>query len=131
MGLLVDDTVLDAALQYLEDNVDWISVCEGAPTTYEHAHSNKGVGAGKALAHSVTPTFTGPADGDTNGRKTTIDEEANITVDVSGDADHVALCDVGSTALLYVTTCTQQALTQGNTVTIPAWDIEIADPTAA
>ena len=131
MGLLVDNTVLDAALQYLEDNVDWISVCEGAPTTYEHAHSNKGVGAGKVLAHSVTPTFTGPADGDTNGRKTTIDEEANITVDVSGDADHVALCDVGSTALLYVTTCTQQALTQGNTVTIPAWDIEIADPTAA
>lgn len=129
MAKLVHDNVLDAALQYLEDNVDWISVCEGAPTTYEHAHSNKGTGTGKVLASSATPTFTGPAEGDADGRKTTIDEEATITVDVSGDADHVALCFVGSTLLLYVTTCTLQTLTAANTVTIPAWDIEIADPT--
>ena len=129
MGKLVHDDVLDAALQFIEDNVDWISVCEGAPTTYEHAHSNKGVGAGKVLASSATPTFTGPAEGDANGRKTTVDEEATITVDVSGDADHVALCDVGETKLVYVTTCTLQALVAANTVTIPAWDIEIADPT--
>jgi hypothetical protein len=128
MGKLVADAVLDAALQYLEDNVDFISVCEGAPTTYEHAHSNKGTGAGKVLASSSTPTFTGPAD-DTSGRKTNVDEEANMSVAVSGDADHVALCDVGSTALLYVTTCTQQALTSGNTVTAPTWKISIADPT--
>jgi hypothetical protein len=33
-----------------------------------------------------------------------------------------------ASALLYVTTCTSQALTAGNTVTVPAWDIEIADP---
>jgi hypothetical protein len=129
MAKLVADAVLDAALQYLEDNADWISVCEGAPTTYEHAHSNKGTGAGKALAHSATPTFTGPVNGDTNGRKTTVDQEANMTVDISGNADHVALCKTGTTVLLYVTTCTQQALTAGNTVTAPAWDIEIADPT--
>jgi hypothetical protein len=48
-------------------------------------------------------------------------------VDTSGTATHVALCD--ATRLLYVTTCTSQALTSGNTVNIPAWDIEIADPT--
>lgn len=30
--------------------------------------------------------------------------------------------------LLYVTTCTSQSLTSGNTITFPAWDIEIADP---
>lgn len=128
MGKLVADAVLDAALQYLEDNVDFISVCEGAPTTYEHAHSTKGTGTGKALASSATPTFTGPAD-DTSGRKTTIDEEPSITVDASGTADHVALCNTTGTALLYVTTATQQALTSGNTVTVPAWKISIADPT--
>jgi hypothetical protein len=126
---LVADAVLDAALQYLEDNVDFISVCESTCTTYEHAHSNKGTGTGKALASSGTPTFTGPAD-DTSGRKTTIDEEANITVDISGDAEEICLCDVGSTALLYKTSCTLQALVAANTVTIPAWKISIADPTA-
>jgi len=128
MGKMVADAVLDAALQYLEDNVDFMSVCEGEPTTYEHAHSNKGVGAGKVLAHKDSPTFTGPGDGDADGRKTTIDEAATLSVDVSGDADHVALCKTGTTTLLYVTTCTLQALTSGNTVTIPTWDIEIADP---
>jgi hypothetical protein len=127
MAKLVADAVLDAALQYLEDNVDWISVCEGAPTTYEHAHSNKGTATGKVLAHSATPTFTGPAD-DTSGRKTTVDAEAAMTVDISGTADHVALCKTGTTVLLYVTTCTGQALTAGNTVTAPAWKISISDP---
>ena len=132
MAKLVANEVLDAALQYIEDNADWISVCEGAPTTYEHAHSNRGTGAGKALAHSVTPTFTGPGEGDTNGRKTTVDAEPTMTVDMSsvaGGADHVALCKTGTSLLLYVTTCTPQALTAGNTVSTPAWDIEIADPT--
>lgn len=128
MGKLVADAVLDAALQYLEDNVDFISVCEGAPTTYEHAHSTKGTGTGKALASSATPTFTGPAD-DTSGRKITVDQEPSMNVSVSGNADHVALCDTTGTALLYVTTATQQALTSGNTVTVPAWKISIADPT--
>ena len=128
MGKMVCDAILDAALQYIEDNADYMTVCETEPTTYEHAHSNKGTATGKALAN-VVPTFTGPADGDGNGRKTTSDEKAAITVDQSGDADHVALCDVGSTLLMYVTTCTQQALVAANTVTIPVWDIEISDPT--
>jgi len=131
MGKSCHANVLDAALQYLEDNVDFISVCEGEPTTYEHGHSNKGTGAGKVLASSATPTFTGPVAGDGGGssRKTAVDEEATITVDISGDADHVALCFTGSTLLLYVTTCTLQALVAANTVTIPTWDIEIGTPT--
>ena len=129
MAKLVHDNVLDAALQYLEDNVDWIAVCEGAPTTYEHAHSNKGTGAGKVLAHSETPTFTGPAEGDVSGRKTAVDEEPTMTIDISGDADHIALVFTGSTLLLYATTCTLQALVALNTVTIPSWDIEIGSPT--
>lgn len=127
MGKSVHNDVLDAPLQYLEDNADYMTACEGEPTTYEHAHSEKGTGAGKALA-DVVPTFTGPGDGDANGRKTTLDEKAAVDVDQSGDADHVALCDVSETKLLYVTTCTQQTLTQGNTVTFPAWKITIGDP---
>lgn len=125
---LVNDLVLDAALQYLEDNVDWISVCEEACTTYEHAHSNKGTATGKVLASSATPTFTGPAD-DTSGRKTTVDEEAAMSVAISGTAAEICLCDVSATALLYKTSCTDQSLTAGNTVTVPAWKISIADPT--
>jgi len=131
MGKTCASAILDAALQYIEDNVDRISVCEGEPTTYEHATSTKGVATGKKLAMSSTPTFTGPAAGDGGGssRKTAVDLEATIAVDASGSADHVALCKSGTSALLYVTTCTAQVLTAGNTVTIPAWDIEIGTPT--
>jgi len=128
MGKSIHDDVLDTPLQYIEDNADWCGICEGEPTTYEHAHSNKGVGLGKCLANHA-PTFTGPGAGDVSGRKTTVDEEAADTVDVSGDADHIALCDVGVTKLLLVTTCTLQALVAANTVTMPAWDIEFTDPT--
>lgn len=131
MGKSCNSAVLDAALQYLEDNVDRISACEGEPTTYEHATSTKGIATGKKLAMSSTPTFTGPAPGDGGGssRKTQVDAEAAITVDASGDADHVALSKSGTSTLLYVTTCTLQGLTEGNTATIPVWDIELGTPT--
>lgn len=67
------------------------------------------------------------ADGDTNGRKLTVLQQTAMSISASGTATHVAIDD--GTILLYVTTCTSQALTSGGTVTVPAWDIETADPT--
>jgi hypothetical protein len=71
------------------------------------------------------------ADGDSNGRKTTAGAKSSVLIDTTGTGNHVALLDVSNTKLLYVTTCTSQALTANgsNTVNFPAWDIEIADPT--
>ena len=53
-------------------------------------------------------------------------QQASLSVDVTGTTTHIAINDGVD---FYVTTCTSQALTSGNTVTIPAWDIEFADPT--
>ena len=122
MGKLVDDSVLDAALNVIGAATS-ICVCSTQPTTYAEAITTY------KLAISATPTFQSPEDGDTNGRKITVDEEATIPVDATGDAEHVALVNSVGSVLLYVTTCTLQGLTSGNTVTIPPWDIEIADPT--
>lgn len=66
------------------------------------------------------------ADGDTSGRKITVSQQADVPVDTSGQATHVAYDD--GTTLLRVTTCTSQALTASNTVTVPAHKFEIADP---
>jgi hypothetical protein len=41
----------------------------------------------------------------------------------------VAILDTVNSLLLFVTTCTSQALVSGNTVNFPAWDIEVAAPT--
>jgi hypothetical protein len=53
-------------------------------------------------------------------------QQADIDIDTSGTATQIALDD-GST-LKYVTTCTSQALVDTGTVTVPAWDVEVADP---
>lgn len=125
MAKLVADAVLDGALSVIQSNATQISVCATQPTNYTQATSTYML----ALYSSMTSgKYTGPADGDTNGRKLTVQQQSTISITNSGTAAHVALC-AASTTLYYVTTCTTQALTSGNTVTIPAWDIEIADPT--
>lgn len=117
-----NDSMLDAALDYIKNNTTQLCVCSAQPTTYAEATATYKL----ALKTGLTSgSFTGPANGDTSGRKVTINQQATIAVDSSGTATHVALCS--GTVLLYVTTVTSQSLTAGNTVTVPAWDIEIAD----
>lgn len=129
MAKLAHNDVLDALGEYLKANGVKMTACEGAPTTYEHANSQKGTGTGKALASAVlTGTDYTMAD-DTSGRKVTISEQADETVDQTGDADHIAIVDTTNSKLLYVTTCTLQTLTAANTVTFPAWKINVQDPT--
>lgn len=121
MAKSVHNDVLDGAWDVL-DQADLMTVCSTQPTTRTEA-----VTTYKLADVAVTPNtdFT-KADGDTSGRKVTVAAKSGVSVDTSGTAQHVALCD--GTRLLYVTTCTSQALTSGNTVNIPAFDIEIADP---
>jgi hypothetical protein len=125
MGKLVDDSVLDAALNLIKNNATQLIVCKDTPTTYDNATATYDLATKTGL---TSGDYTGPANGDTNGRKLTINQQSTITVNHDGTATHVALCGTAS-VLYYVTTCTSQVLTAGNTVTVPAWDIEIADPT--
>jgi hypothetical protein len=124
MAKFVNDEVMDAALaEIAEGNI--LTVCSAQPTNRTEAITTY-----KLADVTLTPgdgngDFT-IANGDTNGRKVTIAQQDNIPVDSSGNATHIAICD--GTRLLLVTTCTSQALTAGNTVTTPAFDDEIADP---
>lgn len=122
MGKWVNDLVLDGAFGVLDDG-NIMTVCSAQPTTRAEAVTTY------ALADvAMTPgTDYTKADGDTSGRKCTVAAKNSVLVDTGGTATHIAVCD--GTNLLYVTTCTSQVLTQGNTVNIPAWDVEIADPT--
>jgi hypothetical protein len=118
-----NDLMLDAALDYLAAGT-LLTVCSAQPTTYAEASSTY------KLADEVLTSgdFT-KANGDTNGRKVTIAQQASVPIDSTGTATHVAVSISGSSTLLYVTTCTSQSLTSGGTVTVPAWDVEIADAT--
>lgn len=121
MGKSVLDAVLDAALDEIGTNCNLMTACSAEPTTRTEAVTTYAL----ADVAMTSGDFT-KANGDTSGRKTTVASKSSVTIDSSGTATHIALTD--GTRLLYVTTCTSQALTASNTMTFPAWDIEILDP---
>lgn len=125
MAKSVHNDVLDGALNIIKNNCTRMTVCSAEPTTYTEGNATYAL----ADVTMAATDFTN-ADGDTSGRKTTVAAKSSVLIDTSGTATHVALLDVSNTKLLYVTTCTSQALTANgsNTVNFPAWDIEIADP---
>jgi hypothetical protein len=126
MSKTVHDDVLDGALNIVKNNCTRQVACSAQPTTYTEGNATYAL-ADVTLASG---DFT-VANGDSSGRKITTAAKSSVLIDTSGTATHIALLDVSNSKLLYVTTCTSQALTANasNTVNFPAWDIEIADPT--
>lgn len=121
MAKTVHNDVLDGAFNILNDG-DIMTACSSEPTTRTEA-----VTTFKLADVAMTPgTDYTISDGDTNGRKVRMAAKSGVAVDTTGTATHIAICD--ATRLLYVTSCTSQALTSGNTVNFPAWDVEVADP---
>ena len=123
MGKYANDSVMDAALNKVA-TANTMLVCNTQPTTRANALSS-------ALASTPMTPGDGNGDftisnGDISGRKVTMSNKDNVSVTVSDTATHVALIDGSS--LLYVVPCSSQALISGNTVSIPVWKIEIADP---
>ena len=126
MGKLVDNSVLDGALNIIYNGTTQLVVCADTPTTYANATATYDLATKTGLS---TASFTAAADDAVSpyGRKLQVAAQATITVDHSGTATHIALCS--GSVLLYVTTCTSQALVAANTVTVPTWKIQIGDPT--
>ena len=124
MAKAAPDAMIDASLDYVALSTKLV-VCSSQPTTYAEANATY------ALADVVIDSgdFT-KANGDTSGRKVTIGAQNGVLIDTSGTALHIALISTGDSTLRYVTTCTSQALTANgsNTVNVPAFKIEIADP---
>jgi hypothetical protein len=123
MAKISPDPMLDASLAKVA-TCTRLTVNSSQPTNFASI-------AATILASVVMTAGSGGgdyliADGDTNGRKVSVLIQTAMSISASGTATHVSLDD--GTTLLYVTTCTSQALTSGGTVTVPAWDIEIADP---
>lgn len=139
MAKNVHDNILDAALNYLKANANRLIVLNAEPTgasAYANAVAAADSSGFKLADVTISASdFTGPADGDTSGRKVAVNAQSSISIDgVTGadSATHVALVKQSSSAssqlVLYTTTCTSQSLTGGNKVNTPAWDIELRDP---
>jgi len=123
MAKFANTLVMDAALAKVATGVSQL-VCTSQPT-------DRATALAAALATASMTVGLGSGDytaaaGTINGRKVTMTAKTAVSVTTSGTATHVAIID--GSILLYVTTCTSQVLTAGNTVTIPTWKIEISDP---
>lgn len=118
MAKKADDNFIDGGLDEIS-TCTTLTVCSAEPANFA------GIAALLLAAIAVTgPDFV-KADGDTNGRKVRVLVQTDVSITNTGTATHVVLDDGVN---IYVTTCTSQALTAAGTVTIPEWDVEIADP---
>jgi hypothetical protein len=124
MAKTLDDSVIDGSLNIVKNGATQMALCNAQPTTYTQATATYKLALKTGL---TSASFTGPADGDSSGRKLTKNAETGITVDTGGTALFVALCS--ASILLFVDTITSQVLTAGNTCNTPAFKWEIADPT--
>lgn len=124
MAKAAPDIIMDGALDIIATATKQVA-CSAQPNTYTEANATY------ALADIVIDSgdFT-IANGDTSGRKVTVAAQSSVLIDTSGTATHIALVRTADSTLIYVTTCTSQALTANgsNTVNFPAWDIEFAGP---
>lgn len=120
------DAMIDASLDYVA-GATVMHACTTLDATPDLAEINAASLAQVAMAGGDFTVADGDP-GDGNGRKVTMGPKAGVSVTDTGEADHVALVD--GSVVRYVTTCTAQTLTSGNTVNFPSWKIQIADPTA-
>lgn len=118
MAKSTNEGKMDTYLSSLDGSV--IHVCSGEPADYA------GIAAVELASQAITGSYV-LADGDTNGRKNTCPAQSDLDIDASGTATHVATSS-GGNLLEVVTTCTSQTLTIGGTVSLSAWDHELADP---
>lgn len=121
--VMAADSVIDASHEKTA-TATTLTVCSAEPT-------NQADISNVALASTSLTTGLGNGDftaaaGDTSGRKVTVAQQSDLSIDTSGEATYLALDD--GTDLLRTTTVTAQQLTSGGTVTVPAHDYEIEAP---
>jgi hypothetical protein len=115
---------MDGKLNVIKNNTENLYICKTAqPTTFAEA-----TGA-NCLGVKAAPSFTGPANGDTNGRKLTIDAITGGSASADGLAAFFALCDDSASKLLYANALNNtQQVTNGNSFSLTAMKIEDPDP---
>ena len=119
----IHDDIFDAALSYISTNAENLHILSAdAGMTWANI-------ASYLLGSKSSPSFTGPADGDTSGRKITVDAITDGSVSATGTATHWALTDDSASKILVSgALSSSQSVTNGNTFTLTAIDIEIPDP---
>lgn len=118
----IADYVFDAALSKLDTEANRLDICSSEPTNYTQATSTN------TLGNKTSLSVGAPADRSPNGRKVTVAAITDGVVTGTGTATHWAITDTGNSRLLATGALSaSQAVTNGNTFTLAAFDIGIPD----
>lgn len=124
MAKAIHSAVIKSALSYIKENASYIYVCSAFPSNVASASNAQMLASYLCSAGQFTISAAA------SGAHVTISAINSIPVSVTGSAQHIAVTHNSTASIvLIVTTCTDQALTSGNTVNIPAWSYTINDPT--
>jgi len=122
MAFIVD-AALDAALDHIRTNATVLHVCSSEPANFA------GIAA-VTLGNKASPTIGANGDATGGGRKATVAAINDGSVTGTGTGSHWAIAS-GSVLLASGSLSATQSLTSGNTLTLSAFDIRVADATSA
>ena len=109
-----------------------LSICTTIPTTLNEAWKIKGNGYALARSSSGTGVICNAPGSTTSGWTVATCSLNSITVSTSGSAQHVCIMSGSSTgAMWFCTPCTTRNLTTSDTVSVPSFNVRIADPDAS
>jgi len=119
---LIADYIFDLALAELDTNATHLYICSQEPTTFTEATSTYALGVKTSL------NIGAPADRGGGGRKVTVASITDGSVTGTATATHWAITKTtGSTLMATGSLSAGQAVTNGNTFTLAAFDIGIPD----
>lgn len=126
MAAFLCDNILDQGIKYLDDHGSRLDICSALPASYAEATTD----GNKSLGYKSGIAISAPGDRTPDGRKVTISAITDGTVTDTDTATHWAITD-GVSELLAANTLAGggQAVTDGNTFTLTAFDVGIPDPT--
>jgi hypothetical protein len=120
----INDYVFDLALAYIDTNASRLDICSQEPATYAAATATYTLGNKTAISVAA-PTNRSPT-----GRQVVVGAITTGTVTGSGTVTHWAITDVANSRLVATGALSaSQAVVSGNTFTLAAFAIGIADAT--
>lgn len=120
----INDAAFDAALTYIDTNGTRLEICSAEPANYA------GIAA-VALGNKTSLNIGAPANGAVNGRRVTVAAITDGSVTATGTATHWAIHNGSNLLVASGSLSASQVVTSGNTFTLGAFDITIADATNA
>ena len=116
----IADRVLDLGLNILSTEANRLDICSSEPATYAAATTTASLGNKTSLSVGA------PAERTPDGRRVTVAQITDGSVTGTDTATHWAIVDTANSRLLATGSLSaSQAVTDGNTFTLDAFDIGI------